>query len=354
MRVGLPDTRAAPDRCATGLSVAVLAAAAFAAACETSVPTSPDESPLAKKSPAAVTTTQLATGLQGASGSTIGPGGDLFVVEGATGRISRVDPGTGAVTTYASGLPPWIIGTGGVVDVAFIGGTAYALVTLVDDPLFPTGLVNGIYRMDGPDSFTIIADLGAWNLSHPPTGFDYFVETGVLFALDVFRGGFLVTDGHLNRVLHVALDGEITEFMAFGNVVPTGLDVWGNDVYMAEAGPVPHLPVDGRVVRLQPAAASVAQVASGAPLLVDVERGRGGTLFALAQGEFGGGDPGAPAAPGTGSLVRVVGDGSFSEVEDGLDRPMSLEILGNTAYVITLTGEILRISNIAGPPYGAE
>ena len=52
--------------------------------------------------------TLLVTGLQGASGSTIGPGGALFVTEGAAGRISRVDPKTGEVTTFASGLPPAI------------------------------------------------------------------------------------------------------------------------------------------------------------------------------------------------------------------------------------------------------
>ena len=36
--------------------------------------------------------TLLATGLQGATGSTVGPGGALYVTEGAAGRISRVDP----------------------------------------------------------------------------------------------------------------------------------------------------------------------------------------------------------------------------------------------------------------------
>src|SRR3954452_18547342 len=49
--------------------------------------------------------TRLASGLQGASGSTVGPDGALYVTEGAVGRISRVDPKTGRVTTFASGLP---------------------------------------------------------------------------------------------------------------------------------------------------------------------------------------------------------------------------------------------------------
>jgi hypothetical protein len=322
-------------------------------------PLEPQENPAAtelhaKKAPPAATAQQLVTGLEGASGSAIGPGRALFVTEGAAGRISRVDPGTGEVTTLASGLPPSVIGIGGAVDVAFIGSTAYALVTLVSDPLFPTGEVNGIYRVDGPNSFTLIADIGAYNLAHPPSGFDFFVGTGVLYALEVYRGGFLVTDGHLNRVLRVTLDGQITEFMTFGNVVPTGLEVQGNTIYMAEAGPVPHLPADGRVVAFEPGSISVTEIASGAPLLVDVERGRGETLFALAQGVFGGGDPGAPALPTTGSLVKVEGDGTFSEVVDDLDRPTSLELIGNTAYVVTLTGEIWRVANVSGPPYGVS
>lgn len=51
-----------------------------------------------------------------------------------------------------------------------------------------------------------------------------------------------MTDGHHNRVLRVSLDGEITELITFDNIVPTGLAVWGNKVYMAEAGPSPTCP----------------------------------------------------------------------------------------------------------------
>ncbi len=295
---------------------------------------------------------QLVSGLEGASGSTIGPGGALFVTEGAAGRISRVEPKTGNVTTFASGLPPSIIGIGGAIDVTFIGSTAYALVTLVDDPLFPTGEVDGIYRIDGPNSYTVIADIGSFNKANPPTGFDYFVETGVLYSIQNYRGGFLVTDGHLNRVLHVTLDGNITIFKSFGDVVPTGLEVHGNKVYMAEAGPVPHLPENGKVVSLSSNSSTVTNVASGARLLVDVELGRGQSLFALAQGIFGGGDPGSPALHNTGSLVKVNSDGTFTEITDGLDQPTSLEFIGNTAYIITLTGTIMTIDNVTGPPFG--
>jgi hypothetical protein len=295
----------------------------------------------------------LASGLMGSAGSAIGPGGDLYVTEGIVGRISRINPKTGDVSTFASGFPPSLIGIGGVWDVAFLGKTAYALVTLVDDPiLFPTGEVNGIYRVDGPNSYTIIADIGAYNLAHPPTGFDYFVSTGVLYSIQTYRGGFLVADGHLNRVLFVTTDGDISVFKTFGNIVPTGLAVSGNTIYMSEAGPVPHVPEDGKVVSFNSNSTTVTTVASGAPLLVDVEFNRGRTLFALSQGEWTGPGEGTPAIPNDGSLLRVNGDGTFTTVAHGLDRPTSLEFINNTAYVVTLTGEVWTIENAAGPPFG--
>jgi sugar lactone lactonase YvrE len=300
----------------------------------------------------AATPTQLLTGLQGGLGSTVGPGGALYVTETAAGRISRVDPETGDITTFASGLPKSIIGLGGVMDVAFIGSTAYALVTLVGPDVGGTNTV-GIYRVDGPNSFTVVADIGAFALSHPPqTAFD--IPTGVQYALETFRGGFLVTDGHHNRVLRVTRDGEISEAIAFGNIVPTGLAVHGNTVYMAEAGPVPHKPEDGKVVSFGPKSSTATEVASGASLLVDVEFGRGRTLYALSQGSFGGGPAGSPAAPNTGSLVQVNANGTFTVIADQIDRPTSLEFIGNNAYVVTLGGEIWKYESVSTPPYGTS
>jgi len=299
------------------------------------------------------TATLLATGLEGTQGSTVGPDGALYVSESLAGRIWRVDPETGQVTTFASGLPPSLfgIGNGGVVDVAFIGKTAYALVTGVASDSGGTNVV-GIYRVDGPASFTVVADIGEFNLLNPPTHvFQIDLPTGYQYAIQTYRGGFLVTDGHLNRVLRVTLDGEVTELIAFDDIVPTGLAVKGNTVYMAEAGPVPHLPQNGKVVSFGPKSPTATVVASGAPLLVDVEFGRGKRLYALSQGIFPvGSPPASPALPNTGSLVKVNGDGTFTVITDSLDQPTSLEFIGNSAYVVTLAGEIWKIDGVSCRP----
>ena len=305
----------------------------------------------------------LTDGIAGASGSAIGPGGALFVTEGATGSILRIDPKTGEKSTYASGLPSSILPIGGAYDLTFIGGTAYVLVTLVSESFFyPPGtpeedkIVSGIYRMDGPDNYTIVADLGAFSKANIPTNTGIFLEYGLQYAIETYQGGFLVSDGHHNRVLHATLDGEVSVFRSFDNIVPTGLEVSGNTVYMAQAGASPHEVEDGSmVISFTSKSSDVTEVGSGAPLLVDVEFNRGRSLFALAQGTWGNNGqttPGDPADPNTGSLVRINDDGTFTEIAGGLNLPTSVEFIGNTAYIINLAGEVLTIKNAASPPFG--
>jgi hypothetical protein len=290
----------------------------------------------------------LVSGLDGAFGSTVGPDGALYVTEGVAGRIARVDANTGETTTFADCLPPRILPIGGATDIAFVGSTAYALVTLVDPgpPVNGTS-ISGIYRIDDVHTCTVVADIGTWSIQHPPDA-DIFLPSGVQYAFEPYRNGFIVTDGHHNRLLRVTLDGRVAEFVQLGNVVPTGLAIVCDTLYLAEAGPVPHLPRNGRIVSFALPSRTPTRVAAGAPLLVDVEPGQGHRLFGLAQGHFTPGqDPGAPADPGTGRLLRVDRDGGFDVVARGLDRPTSLEIIRNTAYVVTLGGEVWRVHDIS-------
>ena len=126
---------------------------------------------------------------------------------------------------------------------------------------------------------------------------------------------------------------------------------------MGEAGPIPHLPQNGKVVSFTPKSAAT-EIASGASLIVDVEFGRGRRLYALSQGIWDlpviPENEGAPASPDTGSLLRVRKDGGFTRIVAGLDRPTSLEFIGKTAFVITLTGKVIRIDNARKPPFGSS
>jgi hypothetical protein len=297
-----------------------------------------------------ITTARLVTGLEELQGSTIGPGSDLYVTAPLTGSIWRVDRKSGKTSLFASGLParipdPWFQGSG-AVDVAFLDGIAYALVTGVAPDLLGNDIV-GIYRMDGPNTFTVVADIGAWSEAHPPET-DIFIGTGFQYAIQTYKDGFIVTDGHHNRVLQVGVDGKITELVAFGNVVPIGLALRGNTVYIGQAGPIPHVPEESKVFSFTMQSLTPTQLASGVGLkdiglLVDVEFGPEGLLYGILQGFWNGPFEGAPADPNTGALVRVNPDGTFTILQDGLNQPSSLEIIGSTAYVVSLAGEVLTI-----------
>jgi hypothetical protein len=287
------------------------------------------------------------------SGSTIGPDGALYVADGTSGSVDRIDPHTGAVSVYATGLPRRVLPIGGAVDVAFVDRQAYALVTMVSGDIVGGPNIGdaagGIYRLDGHERVSLVADIGAWSVAHPPTT-GYFLTSGVQYAMEVYQGGILVSDGHHNRVLRVTLDGRISQFATFGNVVPTGLEVAGNRVLVSQAGPVPHLPDDGRIQALSRHDAPH-EVARGASLLVDVEIGPRHQLYGLSQGLWDGVMEGSPALPNTGRLDEVQ-DAALAPVTDAsgtplvLDRPTSVDFVGHTGYVVSLTGDVYTVTGL--------
>jgi hypothetical protein len=295
------------------------------------------------------------------SGGTIGPDGALYVTDGNAGAVLRVDTRSGGVTTYATGLPKQVLGIGGAMDVVFRGRTAYVLVTMVGgDLLVPGGPVPfgddvvGIYRLNKDGTFTVVADLGAYSAAHPPTT-DFFITTGVHYSIDTYRDGFVVADGHHNRVLRVGRDGSVDALATLGNVVPTGLETGRGDVLASLAGPIPHDPVDSHVVSLSHRGMRTVGAGTGTDgpgLATDVEYGPHGKLYALLQGVWDlpvlPENEGQPPSANSGAIVRVERDGSFTPVVSGLDRPTSLDFVGDTAFVVTLEGKVLRVDDVGG------
>jgi len=294
------------------------------------------------------------------TGSTIGPDGALYVTDGSAGTILRIDRRDGRVSTFATGLPPKAFqggDIGGPVDVAFVGRTAYVLVTLVSGLVFGEpfdngnpNAKNGLYRIERDGTATLIADIGQWSADHPPKP-AIFVDTGAQFAMQPYFGGFLVTDGHHNRVLWVSQNGSIHEIATFGNVVPTGLETIAGFVFVTQMGPIPHVPENSKVMGFIPGQAAL-ELASGASMLIDVERGPRGRLYGISQGQWDGVGEGSRALANTGRLVVVGRHGELTPIVNGrgqelvLDRPVSLEFVGNTAYVVSVTGDVYRVEDL--------
>ena len=304
--------------------------------------------------PHAPAVTELATFAPGCtgtcgSGSTIGPDGALYVTDGQAGKVKRVDTRSGAVTTFAAGFPLLNTppGIGGAIDVAFVGHTAYVLVANVGSFFGDPNEVAGIYRVRRNGSAVLVADIGAWAEDNPPPPeIDFVLPGGVQYAMEPFLGGFAVTDGHHNRVIYVRGDGRVRELLQVDNVVPTGLAARGVTLFMGQAGAVPHPPEEGKVVAITPWSHTPVEIASGAPLVVDVEFGPDRRLYALAQGKWDleplPGNAGAPATANTGTLTRV-DRGRLKPVAGPLDRPTSVAFSRTSAFVVTLTGKVMRI-----------
>jgi hypothetical protein len=291
------------------------------------------------------------------SGSTIGPDGALYVTNGNAGTLVRIDPTNGSATVVGSGLPPQVIGIGGAMDVAFLRHRAYVLVTAAGSDWGAADPVMGIYRLKPDGTFSVFADLGTWSAEHPPADPDWFASQGVQYSLEVWRDGFVVADAHLGRLIRVNRRGHVRELLAFTSTdsVPTGLEVAKGKVFVATAGPIPHLPSDSTITAVRRGGWTkvvgkwTSDYAGDRGLIVDVEKGHH-RLYGLLQGHWDlkptPENEGLPAAPNTGEIVVVRGDGTFKTVVTGLNQPTSLELVGHVGFVVTVTGTILRIDGM--------
>ncbi|MBD0297955.1 MAG: ScyD/ScyE family protein, partial [Flavisolibacter sp.] len=136
----------------------------------------------------------LAKGFNNPRGLKFGPDGFLYVAEaglGGTEQTSKVCPGpplpgehllgsptggriskvssSGVRTTVTDKLPT--AGGGffilGVSDVAFYGNTLYALISGGGCSHGVPEVPNGIVKINSSESFTVVADLGGWQQTHP-------------------------------------------------------------------------------------------------------------------------------------------------------------------------------------------
>ena len=357
------------------LAVLVLGAALAFSAANTS----------AQSAPSPTTGTKLTSGLLSPKGLKIGPDGMIYIAEagtggdiippgpgagrsGFTGRISRIDPATGARATVADKLPSNNAGgVEGPADVAFIGGHLYYLQAhggaFYGFPSNPTGL----YRVNKDGTVALVADIGRFGVDNPLDGLtgarpQDISAGGIPAGMAVRDGAFLVAEGsevavdspNEDQVLKITTTGAISRFVAFhGDAVLSGTTTSDTGpLYVSALGRIPFLAAESAVYQIGYPTGNITSVAGGFSALSDVKVGPRGQLYALSYGDF---SPDGPGLLGSGKVVKLNATaGTLTPIVTGFTSMTKFVFAGDTAYVVNFgqsaqagVGEIWKIDNVS-------
>jgi sugar lactone lactonase YvrE len=298
------------------------------------------------------------------------PGGPYFGDASAT--ILKIDP-QGNVSTLATGFPstfnPPTNGGWGVGDVAFLDGELYAVIAGGGPGHGNPNQPNMVAKVDlATGQWTMIADLSAAVLAHPPANIDAgdFQPDGDFYSLISARGKLYTVDPNHGQVWSVTKKGDVEMVTDISKLAaywigPTALADSDGGLLVSNLGPFPITPDSSLLMTLRPGCGDgsgyavddcgpgtlhIASASSpGLTTVVSMAWGPDGLLYLLELSDA----SGFPT-PGAGKVVRVR-NGVAEDVITGLSVPTGMTFgpdgmlyVSNWGAAAAPIGQILRYS----------
>lgn len=203
---------------------------------------------------------------------------------------------------------------------------------------------NGVYVANPDGSVTLVADIMKWHNENPVANVPYdLTEESETFAMLAGDSFLWVLESNSGQVLKVTTDGTITRVadLSEGHPVPTGFALSEDGgVYVGFLTPAPYTDGSSKIVKVMPDG-TVSDVWTGLTMVTGIAVGPDGTLYALEMATNNISE--APfTLPGTGRIVRQTGPDTLVEVVVGLDFPIAMAIGPDDALYVSF------------PAFGAE
>lgn len=338
------------------LLTGLLALSSQAAIAQDATPAAGMASPMAgMATPTASPITFVASGLSNPRGFTWGDDGALYLaLAGIGGQTVLVqsegytavgDPTSsvvkienGCTAPVAAGIPSvlwaevgWIWGA---MDVEFLDGQLYVLVSGSGPQWGTPDRASGIYRVEDDGSITIVNNISEWLPNNPPelVAPDYAGMDGSEFDMEPNGDAFIVSVADGGQIIKAIPDGEMTLYadLSADHLVPTGIavDAEGNTFVGFETTP-PYPNGASKVVKIAPDG-TVSDVWTGLTAVTDVELGPDGVLYAAEMSIDNSEEP--PFLNSTsGRIVRQTGPDSLEAVVTDAPPPVGIGFDGDGA-----------------------